>query len=155
MMREIPPGTDEFEMSVIGPGRGECVILHLGDNAWCVIDSCIGAGSTVAAAVEYLSAFGTPAIEGVRLVIATHWHDDHIRGIASALKQFPNASFSCSIAVNTAQFIELVELTSLALPGNSGLDEFRNVFDVLSTRKATKRGATLSRLALPSSNANS
>lgn len=143
MTREIPPKTDEFEISIIGPGRGECVILHLGQNEWCVIDSCAGPGDSESAAIGYLSAFGPSALEGVRLVVATHWHDDHIRGIASALERFPNASFSCSIAVSTAQFVELVELTSLALPTDSGLDEFRKIFSILETRAEQRRGRNL------------
>jgi glyoxylase-like metal-dependent hydrolase (beta-lactamase superfamily II) len=81
--RVEPPAHDQFEVSIIGPGRGECVILHLGNNDWCVVDSCLDRNSSQPAAVEYLQSLGGDALGGVRLVIATHWHDDHIRGLAS------------------------------------------------------------------------
>src|ERR1035437_522077 len=127
MSRDVPPKVDEFEISVIGPGRGECIVLHLGNNNWCVVDSCTGPGSSESAAVEYLSQFGEEALQGVRLLLATHWHDDHIRGIASALRRFTNAQFSCSTALEKTQFVTLVQLQSQALQGDSGADEFAEI----------------------------
>jgi glyoxylase-like metal-dependent hydrolase (beta-lactamase superfamily II) len=143
MSRNIPPSDDEFELSVLGPGRGECIILHLGHNNWCVVDSCVDVGKSEAAAVEYLSSLGQRTLDGVRLLVATHWHDDHIRGIASALRAFNNARFCCSIALNSKQFVALVELTSDALPGDTGLDEFANVYKILVERSQQTRGRDL------------
>jgi hypothetical protein len=143
MNRKTPPKPDEFELSVIGPGRGECIIVHLGWNEWCVVDSCTAPNSNIPAAVEYISTFGREAVAGVQLLIATHWHDDHIRGISSALRAFENAKFSCSIALQTSQFAELVELTSETVQQDSGLDEFRGVFDVLIERSGQRRGRRL------------
>ena len=36
-----PPSPDELEISLFGPGRGECVVVHLGNNDWLVVDSCL------------------------------------------------------------------------------------------------------------------
>src|ERR1700761_5384349 len=143
MSREAPPNSDEFEISVIGPGRGECIVLHLGNNNWCVVDSCIGPSRTESAAVEYLSQFGEEALLGVRLLLATHWHDDHIRGIASALRRFPNAQFSCSTALEKQQFVTLVQLQSKALQGESGVDEFAEIYKTLLERRDSKLGKNL------------
>jgi hypothetical protein len=139
MSRETPPASQEFELSVIGPGRGECVLLHLGYNEWCVIDSCTSSSANLPAAVEYLSILGKDSVEGVRLLIATHWHDDHIKGISAALRQFSNAKFCCSAALQPDQFVELVELTAESMPGNSGLEEFRAIYDVLEERNGQNR----------------
>jgi beta-lactamase superfamily II metal-dependent hydrolase len=143
MSRETPPADDEFELSVIGPGRGECIVVHLGKNNWCVVDSCVASGSTISAAAEYLSAFGNEAVEGVRLVVATHWHDDHIRGLSSALRSFSNATFCCSIALQPTQFIELVELTVDSVQHDSGLEEFKNIYSTLVNRAKQKRNKIL------------
>ena len=130
-----PPQSDEFELSVFGPGRGECVLVHLGHNEWCMIDSCCGKGRSLPAAVEYLNGFGQTALDGVLLVLATHWHDDHIRGLAESLRSFPNARFACSTALKTEQFFTLVQLQTKAIQGDSGLDEFRDVLEIIKERK--------------------
>ena len=133
-MRPTPPKADELEVSLIGPGRGECVIIHLGDNEWCVVDSCIPPGISQSAAVQYLREIGNGALEGVRLVVSTHWHDDHVRGLASVLKESPNAYFACSAALGTDTFLTLVELGRATIQGRSGVDEFSSIFQLLQER---------------------
>jgi Metallo-beta-lactamase superfamily len=135
MSRETPPLADELEVSVIGPGRGECIIVHLGDNEWCIVDSCVARGSDRPAAVEYLEGLAQGALEGVRLIVATHWHDDHIRGIASVLRACTNARFSCSAAMASSQFVTLVQLANQSLASSSGTEEFGEVFKLLGERK--------------------
>jgi beta-lactamase superfamily II metal-dependent hydrolase len=129
--RSTPPNSDELEISIIGPGRGECVVVHLGDNEWCIVDSCIPRGHREPVAVEYLSSFGNGALSRVRLIVATHWHDDHIRGLASMLRRAPGAHFACSAALDTDNFFTLVEAASSAIQGRSGVDEFASIFEFL------------------------
>ena len=135
MSLTTPPHFDEFEVSVFGPGRGECILVHLGYNEWCMIDSCIGSGRSVPAAVEYLREIGQASLQGVLLVLATHWHDDHIGGIADCLREFTNAKFACSTALGHEQFLTLVQLQTKSLQGNSGVDEFGKVLNVLRERR--------------------
>jgi len=132
--RETPPQPNELEISVIGPGRGECILVHLGNNEWCVIDSCVARDSTEPVAVDYLRSFHNNAMDGVRLVVATHWHDDHIRGLASVLKSSRNAKFACSAALEKEIFMELVALSEQSLPGRSGVQEFASIFELLLER---------------------
>ena len=75
-----PPRSEELEISIFGPGRGECVLLHLGQNEWCVVDSCIAKPAGGPVALHYLRNLQTNAIDGIKLIVATHWHDDHIGG---------------------------------------------------------------------------
>jgi hypothetical protein len=49
---------------IIGPGPGECIVLHLGDNEWCIVDSCLPHGSSEPAAVEYLKSLGNNTLAG-------------------------------------------------------------------------------------------
>ncbi len=145
MSRSTPPNKDEFEISIIGPGRGECVIVHLGNNEWCVVDSCVPRGSSKSVAIEYLSSFKNGALDRVRLIVATHWHDDHIHGLASILRQVPTASFCCSAALNTENFFALVGIAETGGQRNSGVDEFVSILETMAEKTTTpqaKRRAT-------------
>lgn len=132
--RSDPPKSDELEISIIGPGRGECIVIHLGNNEWCVVDSCIARGQREPAVVEYLDELHCGALERVRLIVATHWHDDHIRGLASIVDKVPNSLFSCSTALESDYFLTLVELSNLSVQGRSGVEEFKSIFDLLKSR---------------------
>jgi Metallo-beta-lactamase superfamily len=138
-----PPGADEFEISIIGPGRGECVLIHLGDNEWCIVDSCVGRGRSESAAVDYLSSFGNGALERVRMVVATHWHDDHIRGLASILEKIPTASFFCSQALDSDNFFTLVGAAASAVQGRSGVGEFASILGLIAQNAPTKKARIL------------
>lgn len=133
-METNPPKADEFEISIFGPGRGECVLIHLGHNEWCVVDSCVSRGSTDPVAVEYLRSFNNGALENVRLVVATHWHDDHIRGMASLLSSAPQAEFCCSMALQHREFLTLISAGSATIPGHSGVEEFGAIISELEAR---------------------
>lgn len=132
MSRSIPPNPDEFEISVIGPGRGECIVIHLGDNEWCVVDSCIPKGLTTSIAVDYLQGFKNGALDRIKLVVATHWHDDHIRGLASLLQSVPTAEFYCSAALKAGEFATLVGSAAASLSPRSGVDEFAAILGLIS-----------------------
>jgi hypothetical protein len=135
--RSTPPHPEELEVSIIGPGRGECIVIHLGDNEWCIVDSCIPRGSPEPVAVEYLSAFQNGALSRVRLIVATHRHDDHIRGLAYTLRRAPEADFACSAALDTDNFATLVEAAGRSIQGRSGVDEFASIFKLLLERTPT------------------
>jgi hypothetical protein len=139
MMQSSRPKDDEIELSIFGPGRGECIVLHLGFNEWCMIDSCIDPATSLPIGAKYLSSLGEGTLAGVRLVLATHWHDDHIRGLSAALNQFPNATFACSNALRSEEFLKLVGLELDSLQGNSGVDEFGHVYKVLLERNRQSR----------------
>lgn len=143
MSRSTPPKLDELEVSIIGPGRGECVIVHLGGNVWCIVDSCIARGHSEPVAVEYLNSFENGALRRVRLIVATHWHDDHIRGLASMFRQMPDAHFVCSQALNTDQFLTLVESVGATIQGLSGVDEFASIFKILLERAPDQKARKL------------
>jgi beta-lactamase superfamily II metal-dependent hydrolase len=144
--RSTPPNSDELEVSIIGPGRGESVVLHLGNNDWCVVDSCIARGCRESVASEYLAGFGNGALNRVKLIVATHWHDDHIRGLASLMRQIPDAHFACSAALEAENFATLVAVAGSAIQGRSGVDEFKEIFDLLVDRAPAGKAK---RLAAP------
>lgn len=133
-----PPTTDELELSIFGPGLGECIVVHTGAGEWTVIDSCIDRATREPVALEYLKKLQVDPSVAIRAIVATHWHDDHIRGLAKILRSAPNAQFFCSAALNKREFLTLVEQSGRfmsASPENtSGLDEFRAVLDIIHER---------------------
>jgi len=134
LMVTVPPKFDEFEISIFGPGRGECILLHLGNNEWCVVDSCIARTSSIPVAVEYLRGFNNDALVNLKLVVATHWHDDHIGGLASILALAPQAAFCCSMALQHEEFIRLISIAPETITGRSGVDEFASILKELEAR---------------------
>jgi glyoxylase-like metal-dependent hydrolase (beta-lactamase superfamily II) len=75
-----PPGESEFEVSVFGPGHGECIVLHVGKGDWVVVDSHRDSETNEPVALRYLQTLGVNSAERVKMVVATHWHDDHMDG---------------------------------------------------------------------------
>jgi beta-lactamase superfamily II metal-dependent hydrolase len=115
------------------------VLLHLGDDDWCIVDSCLSRGLSDSVAIEYLNGFQREALKKVRLVVATHWHDDHIRGLASILREVPSASFFCSAALNTDNFFTLVGTAASGVQGRSGVDEFASILGLIESKAHTER----------------
>ena len=51
-----PPATDEIEVTLLGRGVGECVIVHLLNDEWLIVDTFCENGSP--AALGYLESIG-------------------------------------------------------------------------------------------------
>ncbi|MEQ1794793.1 MAG: MBL fold metallo-hydrolase [Nitrospira sp.] len=131
---ETLPADNEIEVSLFGPGYGESILVHLGNKEWMVVDSCL-TKSKAPAATEYLRSLGVDPAEAVRMVVATHWHDDHIRGLSSILEQCKNAKFVCSDALRSDEFIELAfSHKERSMMTSSGVREFGEVMRILEER---------------------
>jgi len=57
-----------------------------------LVDSCTATGASEPASAEYLRQLNIPA-ENVKAIVASHWHDDHVRGMSRLVRQYPNATF--------------------------------------------------------------
>lgn len=140
-----PPGSDEFELTLFGPGYGESLVLHVGDGVWVLIDSCGRADAP--AALDYLRRIDVDPSEAVRMIVATHWHDDHIRGLAEMVRVCAKASFCCANVLCTEEFLAMVG----ALEGrhyasfSSGAKELYRVFSILRSTSSTPTMAMANR----------
>lgn len=133
-----PPKESEFELTLFGPGYGESIVLHFGGGEWLIVDSCVNANGTPRA-VEYLESIGVDPGRQVKLIVATHWHDDHIRGIAELMTHCGNSAFCCASALATNEFLAAVralENRHLSSAG-SGVREMHGVFSQLRERADT------------------
>lgn len=140
-----PPTEDEVEVSLFGPGFGECLVLYLGDGDWIVVDSCRDMGSKTPVALKYLEELGVDASRSVRRVIATHWHDDHIDGLGEVFRRSSSAAFACTSAFRAEEFKTLLlnySGSALTVAG-SGINEIEKIFIEVRQRQKAKKGPAL------------
>lgn len=120
---------------MFGPGCGECIVLHLGNDEWAVVDSCVDAESKRPVALDYLERLGVDVATKVSLVVATHWHDDHIGGFGALFEACKSARFACSMALKCNEWESLVEIyKSYVQAGGSGVDELGRAMRELKRR---------------------
>lgn len=136
-----PPKQDELEISVFGPGFGESIVVHLGNDHWIIIDSCVNTKDRFPKPLEYLKLLGKDPAECVSAVVATHWHDDHVAGISKTLDVCQSAIFCCPQALSSRDFLDLAELyrdsPGVLPPGPS---EIRDAIEIAAKRgKERKR----------------
>lgn len=94
------PDADTVEVSLIGPGYGESVVVHLSDGEWLVVNSCEDSrGVACSAAVTYLT--------GIDVDLATHWHNNHIEGMSELVDLCASAIFCCPVTFNSKEFLTL------------------------------------------------
>jgi glyoxylase-like metal-dependent hydrolase (beta-lactamase superfamily II) len=79
------PSREEIDVVVLGPGFGECILIHIGEGDWIVFDSCLQSGTDRSAALVYLDSIGVKPETAIKLICASHWHDDHVGGLARLL----------------------------------------------------------------------
>jgi hypothetical protein len=101
-----------------------------------VVDSCLNEARDKAVALDYLEQLGIDVASQVKLIVVTHWHDDHIRGISQLLGVARSARFACSAALNNEEFMTLVGLRDevLQVEHSSGVSEFADVLEILEQR---------------------
>ena len=148
MTREnSPPGNDEIELTLLGPGYGESICLHVGNGIWILVDSCLDTTRKPRPLV-YLESIGVDPAHAVRLVVASHWHDDHIRGMARLVEVCGRASFCCASVLCREEFLVAVhalEGRHLSARG-SGLREMHGVFSRLRQGSVSLKQAVCNRL---------
>jgi hypothetical protein len=145
----IPPSLDEIEISVFGPGYGECIVLHVGENNWIIVDSCVDSNLREPAPLAYLKKIAIDPASAVRLLVATHWQDDHIRGIGEVLEACRTAEFVCSDALKCDEFLTLARAYSRrAMQESSGIQEFNHIIEVLRGRHKSMKSSHTPKFAV-------
>ena len=135
-----------MEVSLLGPGYGESVLVHAGHGEWLVVDSFLGADHEPAA-LTYLQGMDVDPSTAVKTIVATHWHDDHVRGMAKLVAACGSARFCCATALGADEFLEVVGgLASWHQGGPMlGLREIRSVFSALRRMRRQPVWATANR----------
>ena len=135
--RRVPPKHNVMEVTLVGPGYGECILLHIGNGSWVIVDSCIDEDSRPAA-LAYLHDMGLDPPEVVHLIVTTHWHDDHIRGMGELVETCDDATFCCASALRKQEFLAMMDAIAsrpMSQVG-SGMQELYKVRSLLEERSA-------------------
>lgn len=127
------PAADEIEVTLFGPGFGEAIAIHVGEQNWMLVDSCIDPDSGDPATLNYLTRIGV-ASNQVRTIVASHWHDDHIRGISQMATNYPDADFVVSSIFNNKEATcFLAAYSGSSAPGQARGS--KELFEVIKQRK--------------------
>lgn len=107
----VGPAPDEVELVLFGPGYGEAIAAHLGHSHWLLVDSCLDPYARAPASAAYLDAIGV-APSMVKSIVASHWHDDHVRGMSRLADKYPDAEFGLSSAFDAQEAIAFLSAYS-------------------------------------------
>ncbi|MBI4337170.1 MAG: MBL fold metallo-hydrolase [Chloroflexi bacterium] len=129
------------------------MLVHVGDDQWVVVDSCVDPSDGEPVALRYLSEIGTDVGHSVVLVVITHWHDDHVRGIRTVVEQCKAAKVAISAAFQRDEFLALPAMFGSRPLPETGVDEIAEVFRILQAQRRQPRfqhliAATQDRLLL-------
>lgn len=132
----FPPGDNELEVSLFGPGYGEAIAVHIGKGQWFLVDSCEKSNPRKPASLDYLEKLGVDISNGVKMVVVTHWHDDHVRGISEIVRHCQSANVVISDAVHTEALQGMMAYYRLlSTSGNSGVEELSKILGILEERR--------------------
>jgi len=128
--------SDQVSVTLIGPGYGESIVVHLGGGNWMVVDSCVHRSGNLSAPLRYLKEQGVDVESDVKLVVASHWHDDHVAGLAQLLDACKSARFCCASSLRTPEFIAAVQRfeQNKMMRQSSGVREIAQIFEILFRR---------------------
>lgn len=128
------------EITLIGTGGyGECVLINLGNDNWIIVDSCINPEIGVPQSTEYLESINVD-LKNVKLIVCTHWHDDHILGISQALEKCSQAKLSFSKAHDKQKFLYFLSFDyqkKNVEKINSSTFEFNKCIDIIDERNSS------------------
>lgn len=124
------PAADEFEVTLFGPGFGEAIAIHIGEHNWMLVDSCIDPNSSEPASATYLSQLGV-APHQVHTIVASHWHDDHVRGISQLAARYTDAEFMVSSVFNDKEAAYFLS----AYSGNAAPGQARGATELFEVMK--------------------
>ncbi len=113
----LGPASEVVEVNVFGPGYGESVLVHLGEDRWPIVDSCSEAKGDTPAALQYLARIGRDPAQVVKYLVATHWHDDHVRGFSRQVADCPAAKVWLTPALTYETLMTFIETTGFEPAG--------------------------------------
>ena len=78
------PCSGNVEVIIFGRGVGECILIKSKNDDYIVIDSFINNETKNPVVFDYLNAFNISHSK-IKMVVITHWHSDHIRGVSNII----------------------------------------------------------------------
>jgi hypothetical protein len=126
---------DVVEVSVFGSGYGESCLVHLGFGSWILIDSLKDPeDSAHIPPIDYLHSLGLDPQSCLKLLVVSHWDEDHVLGISQILQRYPDIPFACSSIFSGREFLKLQGLAARDDEEGTSGNEFRQSFEILLSR---------------------
>ncbi len=123
----------EFELCIFGKGFGESMLIHIGNNDWIVVDSCLDKDDNPCG-LNYLDKIGVES-NNIIHIIATHWDTDHIKGISKICEKAKNSFFVFSKAMQEPEFLRLIfGLSDIPGATKSSTHEFNKILEIFNER---------------------
>ena len=144
----MDPFIAEINLLGTGGGYGESIVIHLGNHEWIVVDSCQDPNTGESLPLVFLRSSSID-LSQVKLIVCTHWHDDHINGISELLRNCPNATFSFARANDQKKFLQFVSLDYekvKSVASNSATSEFNQCLKLLREEKRQAKYSSVDRL---------
>ncbi len=140
-MIQTKPEPEIAEVSLFGPGVGECLVIHYGDGRWFIVDSCLCPNSKQPIAIRYLKEIGVDPTKQVKGIVLTHWHRDHIEGAYKLLKTCESATLYVPSAMLSEEALHLVALFRRDVFSDSDqeIKEYRDIVHYLRETGDQKR----------------
>lgn len=120
------------ETIIFGKGVGESILMKLSNSEWMIVDSCLN-DKKKPAALDYLYSVGVDPISDVKLIVISHFHNDHILGLSEIISICVNAKVVISHALNTKEFNSYLEGIIKSDPVESQVTELKKVMDSFSS----------------------
>ncbi len=153
----MSPHLAEINLLGTGGGYGESVVAHIGNDEWVVIDSCQDPITKESLPLKFLRSKGVNLLN-VKLIVCTHWDDDHIRGVSEILENSPEAVFSFARANDLYKFYKLVAIDYEKLKkvaSNSSTIEFNKCLEILKKRNSIRKFSEVDKLLYTTKHKNS
>ncbi|PWV99572.1 hypothetical protein [Mangrovibacter plantisponsor] len=128
----------ECEAAVFGKGVGESILVKLSINEWMIVDSCMD-GNNQPAALSFLKSNGIDVETDVKLIMISHFHDDHIRGLSETIEQCKSAIVVISAALNTNEFEKYINALSINGQEMAKTKEINKIMALLPSLDAEDR----------------
>lgn len=139
------PATDRDEISItfFGPGYGESIVVHYGNEKWFVVDSCKFTRNGRSIPLAFLEHLKVDVASAVKLVLITHWHDDHIRGAAELVANCKGAMVAVPASFGRSSFATFLAAFEDPLSGShgTGVDEISEIMKAISPGRLNGRPA--------------
>lgn len=122
----------KLKLVLFGRGVGEGVLCNYDSDEWVIVDSCYGKNNSEkkAAALEYLEEHSI-SFEKVKLIVISHFHDDHIKGMLDIVRHCTSARIFVPEALSTKEFVTYIatiaDVNSTTAP-QQGVSEIFNIF---------------------------
>lgn len=123
------PSSSQIEINLFGGGNsyGETLLIHLGFSKWIVVDSILNPYTNLPVILEYFDKIGEDP-KNIILTIASHWHDDHIKGISEIFIK-SGSKFTISEAISKPFLAKMISIDEFKQTENSGLKEFSKIIN--------------------------